>query len=72
MKRMTPAECAAKANVSLSLIYHVLRDGRLRAMRIGCRGRGCWRVAPEDFDNWLATCKVSEVRQEEEGEFTYL
>lgn len=60
MKPMTPAQCAEQANVSLSLIYAVLRSGRLKAMRIGSRGRGCWRILAEDFEAWLQTCRVSD------------
>jgi hypothetical protein len=40
-------------------------------MRIGCRGRGKWLVAPEDFEAWVQSCKLSEM-PEEGTPFTYL
>ncbi len=72
MKPMTPAECADKANVSLSLVYSLLRAGRIKAMRIGVRGRGCWRIAPQDFEAWLQTCQFSESPHEDESEIKWV
>jgi excisionase family DNA binding protein len=66
VKPLTPAECAERANVSLSLIYAVLKSGRLKAMRIGCRGRGCWRIDPDDFENWKQSCRLEEMPQEDD------
>lgn len=70
MKPMTPAECATRANVSLSLVYAVLRSGRLPSMRIGCRGRGKWLVEPGDFEAWMESCKRSELP--DDGPYVFL
>jgi excisionase family DNA binding protein len=72
VKPLTPAECAGLANVSLSLIYAVLKAGRLKAMRIGCRGKGKWLVDPSDFENWKQSCRLEEMPQEDEGELKWL
>lgn len=71
MKPLTPKQVAERANVSLSLVYAVLHAGKLRTLRIGCRGKGKWLIEPEDFENWKATCKVSELAVPD-GELKYL
>lgn len=60
MKLLTPAECSERARVSLSLIYSVLKCGRLPALRIGARGRGKWLVEEASFEAWLASCRTEE------------
>lgn len=64
MKPLTPMECAEKANVSLSLIYAVLKSGRLKAMRIGCRGKGKWLVDHDDFENWKQSCRLEDMAED--------
>ena len=54
---LTVKEAAERANVSRSLIYALLRQRRLAASRIGCRGKGCWRIDAEELARWLEGCK---------------
>lgn len=58
---LTAKQAAARACVSLSLIYGLLQKGRLPALRVGVRGKGKWLIHPEDLDAFLATCKLSEL-----------
>ena len=69
---LTPADCAERACVSLSLIYSVIKQGRLKAYRIGCRGRGKYLVGEADFEAWLASCKLEDLPQEEDGDLKFL
>lgn len=69
---LTPAACAERACVSLSLIYAVIKQGRLKAYRIGCRGKGRYLVEETDFDLWLQSCRLENMPQEEDGNLTYL
>jgi excisionase family DNA binding protein len=57
---LTPKQAAARACVSVSLIYALLRNGRLLALRVGVRGKGKWLIRSEDLDAFLASCKLSE------------
>jgi excisionase family DNA binding protein len=72
VKPLTPKQCAEKIGVSLSLIYALLQTGKLKGMRIGVRGKGKWLVAPEDLDAFLATCKVSDLPEPDDGDYAYL
>ena len=67
---LTPKQCAERACVSLSLIYVLLRKQIIPALRIGL-GRGKWLIREADFENFLATCKLEDLR-EDESEFKYL
>ena len=42
---------AERASVSVATILRELRTGRLRGYRVG--GRKCWRLRPNDVDDWL-------------------
>lgn len=72
MTMLTPQQAADRIGVSLSLIYAVLKAGKLPALRVGCNGKGRWLITQEDFDNWLQSCRVSEMAQEDDGELKYL
>lgn len=67
---LTPAECAARARVSLSLIYALLRKKKIPALRVGL-GRGKWLIKEEDFEAFLTSCKQEDLI-ESESEFKYL
>jgi excisionase family DNA binding protein len=55
---LTVKQAAAFACVSQSLIYALLKSGRLDAVRIGCRvGKGKWLVKQEALTAFLETCK---------------
>lgn len=62
---LTPAECAARARVSLSLIYALLRKKKIPALRVGL-GRGRWLIREDDFESFLASCKLSDLPDNEE------
>lgn len=58
---MTVAQAAAKAGVSESLVYLWCRQGTLRHLRLGGRGkRGVIRIAPADLDAALAAFTVGQ------------
>jgi excisionase family DNA binding protein len=69
---LTPKQLAEKATVSLSTVYALLNSGRLKGFRVGVHGRGKWLVKWEDWEAFLATCKVSEWPQEKEGELKFI
>ena len=47
---MTVREFAERAEISLSLAYLLIAEGRVQHRRIGQRGkRGCIRITEEDF-----------------------
>lgn len=70
---MTPKQLAEKACVSLSTVYSLLRSRRLPGFRVGVHGKGKWLVRWEDWEAFLATCRVSDWNvAEEEGEYKYL
>jgi len=48
---LTPAEAAARAQVSVQTLYREARAGRLRVARVG--GRRKIRIKPEYVDAWL-------------------
>ncbi len=64
--KLTPKECAKRACVSLSLIYALLQQRKIPALRIGVRGRGKWLVEEEDLDGFLANCKVEDLGADDE------
>ena len=70
--RLTPQEAADRACVSRSLIYALLRRGRLPAMRVGASGRGRWVIDADDLERFLASCKLTGLPEESETEFKFL
>lgn len=56
--KLTVKQAAEKAHVSRSLIYGLLRAGRIKALRIGVRGRGKWVIEQDALDAFLETCKA--------------
>lgn len=56
--KITAKEAAKQARVSQSTIYALLRQGRIPAVRIGSRGRGCWRIEQEALDAFVSACKT--------------
>ena len=64
---MTPKQAAAKAGVSLSLVYAWLHSGRLPHYRFGRPGkRGTIRIDQTEFELFLQTMKVSEIRVDDD------
>lgn len=72
MKPLTPKQCAERIGVSQSLIYAALHAGKLKAFRVGVRGRGKWLVMPDDFDAWLQSMKVSQAVPVDDGSYVFL
>ncbi|MFO0847867.1 MAG: helix-turn-helix domain-containing protein [Gemmataceae bacterium] len=71
MKLRTPKQIAASTGLSASLIYALVRQGRLPAYRIGCHGRGRVMIAEEDWEGFLRTCKPSDWKTDGDGEEAY-
>jgi len=58
MKKLTPKEAAAHAQVSRSLIYAWIREKRLACFRMGTAGRrGRLLIDPADLDRVIAECR---------------
>jgi excisionase family DNA binding protein len=58
---MTVKEFAERAEISLSLAYLLIAEGRVPHRRIGQRGkRGAIRIAEEDFKEFMENCKATE------------
>jgi hypothetical protein len=58
---MTVREFAARADISLSLAYALIAEGRVPHRRIGQRGkRGCIRITEEDYRDFLENTKARE------------
>jgi excisionase family DNA binding protein len=58
---MTVKEFAERAEISLSLAYLLIAEGRVPHRRIGQRGkRGAIRIAEEDFQEFMEKCKAIE------------
>jgi predicted site-specific integrase-resolvase len=58
---MTVKEFAERAEISLSLAYLLIAEGRVPHRRIGQRGkRGAIRIAEEDYAKFMENCKAAE------------
>jgi excisionase family DNA binding protein len=56
---MTVKEFAERAEISLSLAYLLIAEGRVPHRRIGQRGkRGCIRITEDDLRAFLETAKA--------------
>jgi excisionase family DNA binding protein len=65
---LTPLQISELWPVSLSTVYALVRSGKLAAYRIGAQGKGRKiLIRQEDWENFLATTRVSEWPREEEG-----
>jgi excisionase family DNA binding protein len=57
---MTVREAAEKLEISQSLCYRLVEEGRLKCVRIGQKGRrGCIRVREADLEEFLRECQNS-------------
>lgn len=54
----TVKQAAERAHVSRSLIYALLRTGRLKALRIGCRGKGKWLIEEDTLAAFVEECRA--------------
>ena len=71
MKR-TPKQLAQATGVSQSTIYSLVRQGRLAAYRVGCRGKGKYLIEEADWETFLAGCKTDVLPPEGDDDFVYL
>lgn len=56
---MTVKEFSERAEISLSLAYALIAEGRVPHRRIGQRGkRGAIRIAEKDFDVFMESVKA--------------
>ncbi len=59
---MTVKEFADRAEISLSLAYLLIAEGRVPHRRIGQRGkRGCIRITDDDLKSFLESAKAGAV-----------
>jgi excisionase family DNA binding protein len=60
--KMTVQEAASRLEISVSLVYRLVADGRLGHARIGGRGRrGKIIITEEDVRAFLGRCRVAAV-----------
>jgi excisionase family DNA binding protein len=60
---VTVKEFAERTEISLSLAYMLIAEGRVPHRRIGQRGkRGAIRIAEEDFKEFMEAVKALEVQ----------
>ena len=71
MKR-TPKQLSEAEGVSLSLVYALVKQGRLAAYRVGCRGRGKLLIEDADWAAFLASCKAPAPGSVPDGKLKYL
>ena len=59
---MTVKEFSERAEISLSLAYALIAEGRVPHRRIGQKGkRGCIRITEEDFRQFIDCVKTQEL-----------
>ena len=51
----TPKEIATILNLSMDVIYDLLRDGRLPAIKMGTGKRQLWRVPKHEFAEFITS-----------------
>ena len=70
--KKTPKQLAQATGVSQSTIYSLVRQGKLAAYRVGCRGRGKYLIEEADWERFLAGCRTDVVVPESDDGFVYL
>jgi excisionase family DNA binding protein len=63
---VTVEQVAEELNVGLPLVRGLLRTGELRGIQIG--GRGLWRVATADLEDYIAQAYVQTASKVASGE----
>ena len=53
----TPKEVATILNLSKDMVYDMLREGRMPAIKLGTGKRLTWRIPKEDFDVYLKSIR---------------
>ena len=54
----TPKEVATILNLSLDMVYDLLRDGRMPAIRLGTGRRPTWRIPKDGFEVYLRSLRT--------------
>jgi excisionase family DNA binding protein len=54
---LTPRELAVMLNLSTDMVYSLLREGELPAIRLGTGKRQVWRIPNDDFRRYLDTIR---------------
>jgi excisionase family DNA binding protein len=66
--KLTPKQAAERAGVSLSLVYRWCDERRLPHYRFGGQGRrGRIMIAPDDLDQFMESCRVTDPPDHEES-----
>lgn len=72
MTMLTPSQIAERWGVSQSTVYGLVKAGRVQAYRVGCRGKGKILISQDDWEAFLATCRVAGRTEPDDGEYDYL
>ena len=71
--RLSPKAAAARAGVSVALVYEWCQSGRLPHYRFGRAGaRGKIMVDENDLDEFLASCRVTAPAGDEDGPLRHI
>gem|GEM_PF-2516136 len=54
----TPKEVATILNLSLDMVYDLLRDGKMPAIRLGSGRRPTWRIPKDGFEIYLKSLRT--------------
>lgn len=64
---LTIEQVAEELNVGLPLVRGLLKTGELRGIQVG--GRGLWRVATTDFEDYISQAYTITAARTAKGEF---
>jgi excisionase family DNA binding protein len=53
----TPKEVATILNLSIDMVYDLLREGRLPSIRLGAGKRQMWRIPKEEFEIYIKNAR---------------
>lgn len=53
----TPKEIATILNLSIDMVYDMLREGCLPAIRLGAGKRQMWRIPKEEFEVYIQSAR---------------
>ena len=63
----TPQQVAVRLNLSIDMVYDLLREGQVPAIRIGSGKRQLWRIPCVEFEEYLAMIRVGQPQQRQVG-----
>jgi excisionase family DNA binding protein len=55
---LTPRDLAVILNLSTDMVYSLLREGELPAIRLGTGKRQVWRIPQDEFRRYLDTIRT--------------